>query len=125
MHLDRHNGPGPSLLLALSLHDKGEVWIEDSEGSEYVEHNDSWIRGERHAFHMCAVRFPSHTRLHYTCPWVEQDRVMLTAYTVNKWESITLPLQARMEDLGFVLPERRRQPPSSLHLDCIPTVLRD
>ena len=34
-----------------------------------------WIRGERHAFRMSAVRFPSHTRLHYTCPWSDADGI--------------------------------------------------
>ena len=107
MHIDQQNGPEPSLILVLS-HEGGEVWIEDSDGREYVEHQQGWLRGGRHSVHLQAVRFLTNRRRHFTCGWTWMDRVILTAYTVSRWESVADSQKERLEALGFILPERRR-----------------
>eukprot|EP00439_Symbiodinium_sp_Y106_P017400 s6455_g2.t1 len=107
VHIDQQNGPEPSLILVLS-HEGGEVWIEDSDGREYVEHQQGWLRGGRHSVHLQAVRFLTNRRRHFTCGWTWMDRVILTAYTVSRWESVADSQKERLEALGFILPERRR-----------------
>ncbi|CAE7352023.1 unnamed protein product [Symbiodinium sp. CCMP2592] len=125
VHLDAQNGPEPSLLMALSLHEGGEVWIEDETGSEYHEHLNGWLRGRRFSLQMQAVRFQAHRRPHFTCAWTGMERLVLTAYTVNKWESVAASHRAKLENLGFVLPAGREMLPVPPSLDGLPTVLRE
>ena len=84
LHRDAHNGPEPSLILALSLHEQGDIWIENSSGAHLVECEEGWKRGASFSLQLQAVRFLTHKRHHFTCAWTEMDRVVLSAYAVNR-----------------------------------------
>ena len=76
LHRDAHNGPEPSLR------------IENSSGAHLVECEEGWKRGASFSLQLQAVRFLTHKRHHFTCPWTDMDRVVLSAYAVNRWECI-------------------------------------
>ena len=126
LHRDNHNGPDPSLVFSLSLHEQGEIWIEDSLGTHMVESDAGWLRGASFSLQLQAIRFLAHRRHHFTCAWSEMDRVVLSAYTVNRWECISSTVQERLESLGFVLPCRRNPSRCSTAQDSLlPAVLRN
>ena len=126
LHRDNHNGPDPSLVFSLSLHEQGEIWIEDSQGTHMIESDAGWLRGVSFSLQQQAVRFLAHRRHHLTCAWSEMDRVVLSAYTVNRWECISGTIQERLESLGFVLPHRRGTARGSIaHDSLLPAVLRN
>ncbi|CAE6931293.1 unnamed protein product [Symbiodinium sp. CCMP2592] len=125
VHLDRQNGPEPNLLMSLSFHEQGEIWIEGEDGREFVDCDEGMVRGERHSLNLQAIRFEAHRYRHCTCDWSGTDRVMLAAYTVNRWEHLAGHHLEQLERLGFVLPPRRMVHQPGLHHDRIPTVLRD
>ena len=124
-HIDRCNGPSPNLVISLSLHEGGEIWIAHAQGCEYLEHQGRMVRGDRFLNLLQAVRFPAHRLLHHTCAWQHFDRVTLVAYTAERWEKLGLPMHQRLEEMGFVLPDPAQpivQP--SIMQDCLPCVLR-
>ncbi|CAE7308113.1 pola1 [Symbiodinium sp. CCMP2592] len=123
-HRDKQNSHH-NLVLALSLHDDGELWIETPEGDEAILFQGMEVWGIRYALQLHAVRFQAHQLLHYTCAWDTFDRVTLVAYTVQRWESLGDKVHTQLSELGFHLPERTVRITRDLHLDCLPCVLRD
>ena len=124
-HIDASNGRYCNLVLSLSLHEGGELWIEDACGSAYIEHEGRLIRGTRHGILLQAVRFPAYSQLHQACSWACYDRVTLVAYTAQRWERLGPYVHHKLEGMGFLLP-----PPEipvarpSLLQDRLPCVLR-
>ncbi|CAE7560725.1 unnamed protein product, partial [Symbiodinium necroappetens] len=86
-HIDIQNEAAPNLVLSLSVHDGGELWIE-GEGSDFVEHGGVMVRGCKYSLHSHAIRFEAFRLLHMTCPWQTFDRVTLVAFTVKKAERL-------------------------------------
>ena len=68
-----------------------------------IESDAGWLRGASFSLQLQAIRFLAHRRHHLTCAWSEMDRVVLSAYTVNRWECISSTIQERLESLGFGL----------------------
>ena len=90
-----------------------------------IESDAGWLRGASFSLQLKAIRFLAHRRHHFTCAWSEMDRVVLSAYTVNRWECISSSIQERLES-GFVLPHRRGTARGSTAQDSLlPAVLRN
>ena len=124
-HKDHGNAVTPSLVTSLSLHEDGEIWIENPEGTAISVHEGVPRLGSRYSLQLQAVRFQAHRMLHRTCEWTSFDRVVVSAYAVSRWETLQMPWQEQLADLGFYLPDRTvqvRQP--RLHDDCLPCVVR-
>ena len=123
-HIDHQNEATPNLVLTLSVHDGGELWIE-GEGSDFVEHGGVMVKGCKHSLHSYAIRFEAFRLLHMTCPWQTFDRVTLVAFTVKKAERLPQWTWDLLLELGFLLPSRPLNVrPPSLHLDCLPCIVR-
>jgi len=123
-HRDLGNSTIPSLVTALSLHENGELWVEDPAGDEWIIHEGEQRRGFKYSLQLQALQFRSH-QLHCTCEWASFDRVVLSAYTVSRWEVLQQHWQDQLADIGFYLPERKLQPRRpGLHQDCLPCVVR-
>ena len=123
-HIDTQNAAAPNLVLSLSVHDGGELWIE-GEGSDFVEHGGVMIKGCKYSLHSHAIWFEAFRLLHMTCPWQTFDRVTLVAFTVKKTERLPQWTWELLLELGFLLPARPPCAlPPSLHLDCLPCIVR-
>ena len=124
-HKDHGNAVTPSLVTSLSLHEDGEIWIEHPEGTAVSIHEGLPQLGYRYSLQLQAVRYQAHRMLHHTCAWASFDRVVVSAYTVSRWEALQMPWQEQLADLGFYLPDRTVQiKPPRLHDDCLPCVIR-
>ena len=125
-HIDRGNSSEPNLVTSLSLHEAGEIWVECEGGTEFHEHSGALVAGSRFPVQLQTVCFAASRVVHCTCPWDSYDRVLLVAYTQGHWNSLRTPILEKLSELGFCLPTPKRPHPSpQLHLDCLPSVLRD
>ena len=103
-HYDRNNAPGQSLLLGLTHHQSGEIWIEDRCGSEVIRDGAATLRGSLYRTDARAVLFDGRNTLHSTMPW-RDCRCVIVAYTVGPFQHMTNVQRAHLEDAGFVPPE--------------------
>ena len=125
-HIDHGNSREPNLVTSLSLHEEGDIWVECQGGTEFHEHSGTLVPGQRFPVQMQSIRFTANKRLHCTCAWTAFYRVLLTAYTPSRWDTLRAPLLKNLRQLGFALPQTRQAKQSlNLHHDCLPSVLRD
>ena len=120
-HIDSLNGPQSSLLMSLSLNDEGGLWVQDSEGQQYYEHNNQMLRGTVHSLQDQYLLLRSHEARHAVQSWIHYNRVTLVAYTVRQWTRLVLPMRKTLLDLGFNLPDPplgQAHPPLSM----LPTI---
>ena len=103
-HQDRNNAPGQSLLLGLTHHQNGEIWIEDRCGTEVIREGTATLRGSLYRTDARAVLFDGRNTLHSTMPW-RDCRCIIVAYTVGPFQHMTADQRAHLEDAGFIPPE--------------------
>jgi len=105
-HRDLQNGPEENLILSLSLHDAGGLWVETIDGSVYRDIEGKLVRGDNFALHAQALLFLAHRCWHASLPWDDRDRYTMVAYTVRNWPRLRQEACSQLEELGFYLPDR-------------------
>ena len=103
-HHDKWNWRGLSLLIGLSHHDDGGLWIEAPGGKYYEMVGEELVAGDVYHTSAHGVAFLSKTQLHATCEWSGGNRVVLLAYCIGQHDSLTAHTRACLEELGFELP---------------------
>ena len=107
VHVDGRNAAERSLLIGLSHHRGGGLWIQDNAGTELKEAGGVNYRGSVYPTAARAVHFDGRTRLHGNMPWAGQ-RCVLIAFSVNVNGNSAMD-RAHTEhliDAEFRLPER-------------------
>ena len=103
-HYDRGNAPGGSLLLGLTHHSAGGLWICDGSGSQLLEAEGVLSRGTTYCTQASAVLFEGRDCLHSTLPW-SGNRCVIIAYTIGQYKSMEKEHQTYLETAGFRLPD--------------------
>ena len=103
-HYDRGNAPGGSLLLGLTHHSAGGLWICDGSGSQLLEAEGVLSRGTPYSTHASVVLFEGRDCLHSTLPW-SGNRCVIIAYTIGQYKSMEKEHQIYLETAGFRLPD--------------------
>ena len=103
-HFDRGNAPGGSLLLGITHHSAGGLWICDGSGSQILEAEGALSRGTTYNTQASAVLFEGRDCLHSTLPW-SGNRCVIIAYTIGQYKSMEKEHQAYLETAGFRLPD--------------------
>ena len=75
-HHDRWNWRGLSLLIGLSHHDAGGLWIEAPGGRYFEMVGDDLVAGDIYPTSATGLAFLSKTQLHATCAWAGGNRVV-------------------------------------------------
>ncbi|CAE7872675.1 unnamed protein product [Symbiodinium necroappetens] len=104
-HRDLQNGPEENLIVSLSLHDEGGLWVESPLGTVYHEIEGRLIRGEVASLQSHALLFSANKCWHAGLPWKTYDRYTLVAYTVRNWAHLREPARNLLTELGFLLPD--------------------
>ncbi|CAE7501615.1 unnamed protein product [Symbiodinium sp. CCMP2592] len=102
-HRDQTNSKTGTLLLSLSHHDEGSVWVESYHGTDYEETQFGLLRGRPFGLAFQALIFPAHNHVHCTRGWSLTDRVTLAAYCISNRGRVSGELKATLSDLGFHL----------------------
>ena len=82
-HYDRGNAPGGSLLLGLTHHSAGGLWICDGSGSQLLEAEGVLSRGATYSTQASAVLFEGRDCQHSTLPW-SGNRCVIIAYIYHR-----------------------------------------
>eukprot|EP00439_Symbiodinium_sp_Y106_P038374 s5198_g4.t1 len=80
-HLDRGNSEDPehlSLLIGVTHHRGGELWVQGSEGTHYMDTDQGILPGTLLQTSAQAVLFDGRGRMHSTMPWSDGDRCQHT-----------------------------------------------
>ena len=105
-HVDRGNSEcHPSLLLGLTHHCGGELWVQSDDGQVYLDTSQGMLRGVAFPTSASVVLFNGRTQLHGTLPWKLGQRCVLIAHTVAQYKSATDADLALLLEAGFVPPE--------------------
>ena len=103
-HYDRGNSDRhPSLLVGISHHDSGEIWIERPGGRDYQLVDGELIAGDLHPTSAGGLLFNSSRQCHATCQWTGR-RITILAYAIRCHELLLSGTRAYLEELGFRLP---------------------
>ncbi|CAE7787920.1 dbo [Symbiodinium microadriaticum] len=102
-HLDRWNWIGHSLLIGLSHHDAGGLWLELEGGRHYEEFEGSLRAGHVFSTSASCVLFAGKTNLHATCEWQGGHRVVLVAYCHHVGCGCWAILEPCGDELGWPL----------------------
>ena len=103
-HYDKGNCDGvPSLLMGLTQHDSGEVWIEQPGGRHYQLVEGSMVAGELHPTSACGLLFSGAKQCHATCQW-SGTRITLIAYTIRCHDLLLKGAREFLVKLGFAPP---------------------
>ena len=107
VHVDGRNAAEKSLLIGLSHHRGGGLWIQDNAGTELKEAGGVCYRGVVYPTSARAVQFDGRTRLHGNMPWADH-RCVLIAFTVNVngHSALDRAHAEHLVDAGYRLPER-------------------
>ena len=103
-HKDSHNAPTGSLLLSLSHHEEGSVWLEESSCSADRSHFASGSCGRMYRITFQALYFQAHRQVHCTCDWSRANRITLSAYCIGTYHHLSEAQRNFLADLGFILP---------------------
>ena len=87
-HRDKWNHDGDSLLLGVSHHVDGGLWVESAGGPHYEECNDQLLAGVLMDIVSTGVLFNGRGSWHATHPWTGGSRVVLIAYVRGHAERI-------------------------------------
>ena len=105
IHLDRGNSEfHPSLLVGLTHHSGGELWMQDAAGTVYMDANEQGLVSGLAL--PCAVLFNGRQHQHCTLPWKLGQRCVLIAYTVAQHQAAAMDHLALLQEAGFVPPSR-------------------
>ncbi|CAE7575581.1 unnamed protein product [Symbiodinium necroappetens] len=103
-HYDKGNSEVvPSLLMGLTHHDSGEVWIEQPGGRHYQLVDGSMVAGELHHTSACGLLFSGAKQCHATCQW-SGARITLIAYTIRCHDLLLQGVTAAMASAADVPP---------------------
>ena len=105
-HVDKANRPGKSLLVGLTHHESGGIWIANGEGQCFAEHGAELLAGDVLPTSARGVLFDAKSLLHSTCEWTGGNRIVLIAYCVGHFAGLSAETSAYLSSLGFVLPLR-------------------
>ncbi|CAE7738719.1 unnamed protein product [Symbiodinium sp. CCMP2592] len=103
-HRDQSNSKTGTLLLSLSHHDEGSVWVESWQGTDYEETDYGLLSGRPFSLAFQALIFPAHNHVHCTRGWSLTDRITLAAYSISDPGRLSSAHKATLVDLGFHLP---------------------
>ena len=107
-HHDRWNWRGLSLLIGLSHHDAGGLWIEAPGGRYYEMVGNDLVAGDIYPTSATGLAFLSKTQLHATCDWTGGNRVVMLAYCIGQFQSLSVRTHEELAELGFELPKAAR-----------------
>ena len=103
-HYDRGNSEHhPSLLIGVSHHDSGELWIERPGGRDYQLVEGDFLAGDLCPTSACGLLFNGSKQCHATCQWTGR-RITVIAYVIRCHELLLSGTRAYLEELGFRLP---------------------
>ncbi|CAE7245053.1 unnamed protein product [Symbiodinium sp. CCMP2592] len=126
-HKDSQNGPQENLIVSLSQQPNSGLWVEDTEGSEYLEHQGELRRGTYHSLMDHALLFPAHLCLHAGRDESDRarrfNRFTLVGYTVRNWQTLRQPARDTLTALGFDLPTGTTPLSAAQVKSPLPTVL--
>ena len=106
LHKDAQNDWVPSLIIELQSSDSGGTWIQDDQGQAAVESDKgSFLWG---TVMTGCYKISSRTTLHCSVPG-DSPRLVLVAWTPAGWETIRVPLQDELRQLGFRVSYCRRE----------------
>ncbi|CAE7936202.1 unnamed protein product, partial [Symbiodinium necroappetens] len=81
-HCDRANAPGNSLLLGLTHHNSGGLWIGDGQGKHAMQIDGEMCKGTIYNTQAQAILFNARESMHGTIPWSD-NRCIIVAYTIG------------------------------------------
>ena len=98
-HKDSGNYPSGSLVLGLTHHVNGGLWIED------LQEDTQMPRRCGAVYHMDlrGLLFPAHKTMHATCDWNGTCRVVLTAFCIGQVDKLPAEQRELLHELGFLL----------------------
>ncbi|CAE7783375.1 unnamed protein product [Symbiodinium sp. CCMP2592] len=102
-HVDSNNTSETSLLVGLTHHSAGHLWIQDNSGDTWMEASGVKYLGTTYATARRAVLFNSRLCLHGTLPW-QGTRCVLLAYTVGSRAGVRDDHARHLEEAGYQLP---------------------
>lgn len=103
-HTDRNNGPAPSLLIGLSHHNGGELWLADRSGRHYHEVDGVFTAGQLYKTSACGVFFNGWCTPHATSEWTAGNRVTLITFTIRHAEKLLPAASSFLKEVGFCPP---------------------
>ena len=106
MHIDTQNANIESIILGLSHFVGGQLWLQDGCGRVYDEIQGQLQPGSVHEISGRCYAVHTSLRWHRTLPWKEGDRLVLVAYTVGQYRSLSEEHCNILQSLGFGLPPR-------------------
>ena len=97
---DSGNYPSGSLVLSLTHHVNGGLWIEDVTDRPQQQRKC----GAVYRMDMRGLFFPAHEMVHATCDWSGTRRIVLTAFCVGQVDKLDAGQREILHELGFLLP---------------------
>ena len=104
LHRDSQNACVPSIIIGLTDHERGDLWIEHPEGSISREHEGRTVRGNTYPLLPSPVVFTSNLLLHGPMPWTGRRRLILIAFTPRNVKTFSTELKSLLLSQGFTLP---------------------
>ena len=108
-HCDKANAPGNSLLLGLTHHSGGGLWIGDGRGKHTMQIEGAMCKGTIYNTQAQAILFNARDCMHGTIPWSD-NRCILVAYTIGQHRLMSPEHREFLSEIGFVVP-----PPEQMH----------
>ena len=84
-HRDSGNYPSSSLLIGLTHHVDGGVWIEDAVTTSGRAGNGGARCGSVYRMEMQSLKFPAHRMVHATCGWSLTNRIVPRLLPRARW----------------------------------------
>ncbi|CAE7862783.1 unnamed protein product [Symbiodinium necroappetens] len=102
-HCDRANAPGNSLLLGLTHHSGGGLWIGDGQGKHAMQIDGEMCKGTIYNTQAQAILFNARECMHGTIPWSD-NRCIIVAYTIGQHRLMSPEHREFLSETGFVVP---------------------
>ena len=102
-HCDKANAPGNSLLLGLTHHSGGGLWIRDGQGKHAMQIDGAMRKGTIYNTQAQAILFNARDCTHGTIPWSD-NRCIIVAYTIGQHRLMSSEHREFLSDAGFVVP---------------------
>ena len=109
-HVDKWNLDANALLVGLTHHTDGGLWIAGEGGTCYEECDNTFAAGRIFSTSGTGVLFNSRSCLHATQAWTGGNRIVLIAYSVSRAAHMSAELCSQLHELGFVPPTPSSEP---------------
>ena len=106
VHRDPMNSAIPAIVMGLTKHDGGDLWIEHPEGDVAMNHEGAVKRGKVYDIKRMPVVFSSCTLLHGPMPWTGTRRLILVAFTPRNVKTFSTELKSLLLSQGCVMPTK-------------------